>query len=100
MEVTETGTLGCNTNRNAASVGVICHLISLVGRFWPFVWYNEIEQFTTRARLGRVAPLGQPKSVYKSNAEFRFVSWNGQMNMKVKANASYFQYQLQEFQDA
>ena len=53
----------------------------------------------TRARLGRVAPLGQPRSVYKSDVECRFVSWNGQMTMKVTVNASHFQYQLRETQD-
>ena len=54
----------------------------------------------TRARLGREAPLGRPRSVYKSEVECRFVSWNGQMTLKVKVNASHFQYQLQEPQDA
>ena len=54
----------------------------------------------TRARLRRVAPLGRPRSEYKSNIECRFVSRNGQMTLKVKVNASHFQYQLWEFQDA
>ena len=57
-------------------------------------------QGPTRARLGHVAPLGRPRSVYKSDVEWRFVSWNGQMTLKVKVNASNFQYQLQESQDA
>ena len=32
---------------------------------------------TTRARLGRVTPLGRPRSVYKSIIECRFLSRNG-----------------------
>ena len=58
------------------------------------------KKMITRACLGRVAPLGRPRSVYKSNVECRFVSQNGQMTLKDKVNASYFQYQLQESQDA
>ena len=54
----------------------------------------------TRARFGRVAPLGRPRPVSKSDVECRFVSPNGQMTLKVKVNASHFQYHLQEFQDA
>ena len=53
-----------------------------------------------RARLRRVARLGRPRSVYKSDVECRFVSQNGQMALKVKVSASHFQYQLQEFQRA
>ena len=45
-------------------------------------------QLTTRARLGRVAPLGRPRSVYRSDVECRFVSRNGHMTLKVKVNAS------------
>ena len=36
----------------------------------------------TKARLGRVAPLGRPRSVYKSNLECHFVSHNGQIALK------------------
>ena len=54
----------------------------------------------TKARLGRVAPLGRPRSVYKSEVECRFVSRNDEMTLKVKVNASHFQYQLRESQDA
>ena len=46
--------------------------------------------------MGRVAPFGGPRSMYKSDVECRFVSRNGQMSLKVKVNASYFQYQLWE----
>ena len=54
-----------------------------------------------RACLGHVAPLGRPKSVYKSNIEYSFLSRNdGQMTLKVKFNYSHFQYQLRESQDA
>ena len=48
----------------------------------------------TGARLGRVTPLGQPWSVYKSDVECRFLSWNGQMTLKVKVNDFHFQYYL------
>ena len=54
----------------------------------------------TRAHLGPVAPLGWPRSMYKGDAECRFVSRNGQMTLKVKVNASHFQWQLRESQDA
>ena len=54
-----------------------------------------------RACLGHVAPLGRPKSVYKSNIEYSFLSRNdGQMTLKVKFNYPHFQYQLRESQDA
>ena len=56
--------------------------------------------FKTRARLGRVAPLDRPISMYKNDDECRFVSQNDQMTLKVKVNASHFQYQLRESQDA
>ena len=56
--------------------------------------------FIIRARLGRVAPLGRPRSVYKNNVECRFFSRNGQMTLKVKVNASHSQYQLRESKDA
>ena len=52
-------------------------------------WFHDV----TRVRLGRVAPLGRPISVYKSDVECHFVSVNGQMALKVKVNASHFQYQ-------
>ena len=52
------------------------------------------------ARLGRVIPLGQLRSVYKSDVECLFLCRNGQMTWSVKVNASYFQYQLTESQDA
>ena len=72
--------------------------------FYPLVlsWPQQLlqSQEQTRARLGRVAPLGRPRSVYKSDVECRFVSRNGQMTLKVKVNASHFQYQLRESQDA
>ena len=61
---------------------------------------NEFQVMITRARLGRVAPLGQPRSVYKNNVECRFFRWNDQMTLNVKVNASHFQYQLREYQDA
>ena len=49
----------------------------------------------TRARLGRVIPLGRPRSVYKSNVESSFLSQNdGQMTLKVKDNYSHIQHQL------
>ena len=48
----------------------------------------------TGARLGRVTPLGQPWSVYKSDVECRFLSRNGQMTLKVKVNDFHFQYYL------
>ena len=63
--------------------------------------FNKVvKAYKTRARLGRVAPLGQPRSVYKRDVECRFVSRNGQMTLKVKVNASHFQYQLRESQDS
>ena len=41
----------------------------------------------TRARLGRVVPLGRPRSVYKNNIECSFLSRNdGQITLKVKVN--------------
>ena len=51
--------------------GLSCHIIS-------------------RARLGRITPLGRPRSVYKSNVECRFLSQNGQMALKVKVNDLHF----------
>ena len=54
----------------------------------------------TRARLGRVAPLGRPRSVYKSNIECCFLSQNDGQTLKVKVNDLHFQYQLRESQDA
>ena len=41
-----------------------------------------------------------PRPVYKSNVEWFFFSKNCQMTLKVKVNASHFQYQLIESQDA
>ena len=55
------------------------------------VSFHQRNKVITRARLGRVAPLGRPRSVYKSDVECRFVSRNGQILLKVKANASHFQ---------
>ena len=49
---------------------------------WPCskIWY-------TRAHLGRVAPLGQARSVYKSNVECIFLSRNdGQMTSIFNTN--------------
>ena len=54
----------------------------------------------TRACLRCAAPLDRPRSVYKSDVECRFVSQNGQMTLKVMVNASHFQFQLRESQDA
>ena len=54
----------------------------------------------TRARLGCVAPLGRPRSVYKSNAECSFLSRNDGQILMVKVNDRHFQYQLRESQDA
>ena len=54
----------------------------------------------TRARLGRVTPLGRPRSVYKSDIECRFLSRKGQMTLKVMVNDSHFQYHLRESLDA
>ena len=41
------------------------------------VWYHLCETRTcvTRARFGRVIPLGRPKSVYKGNVERRFLEF-------------------------
>ena len=65
------------------------------GQNWPWV------KRRTRARLGRVAPLGRPRSVYKSTIECSFFSRNdSQMTLKVKVNDPHFQYQLRESQDA
>ena len=73
--------------------------ILLSNIFWlKFVSYPR--DIHTRARLGRVAPLGRPRSVYMSDIECRFVSRNGQMALKVKVNAFHFQYHLRESQDA
>ena len=48
-----------------------------------------------------VHPLGRPRSVYKSNFECSFLSWNDdQMTLKAKVIDSHFQYQLRESQDA
>ena len=54
----------------------------------------------TRARLGRVAPLDRPRSVYKSNVECSFLCRNDGQTLKVKVNDLHFQYQLSESQDA
>ena len=64
------------------------------------MYNSKLGYVMTRARLGREAPLGRPRTVYKSDVECHFVSQNGQMTLKNKVNASYFQYQLQESQDA
>ena len=64
------------------------------------MYNSKLEYVMTITRLGRVAPLGRPITVYKSDVECHFVSQNGQMTLKDKVNASYFQYQLQESQDA
>ena len=54
-----------------------------------------------RARLGRAAPLGQPRSVHRSKVECSSLSQNdGQMTLKVKVNDPHFQYQLRESQAA
>ena len=52
----------------------------------------KISTKKTRACLGRVAPLGLPRTAYKSDVECRFVNRNGQMTLKIKVNASHFQY--------
>ena len=71
----------------------------VLGRMWL-----PVVTFVTEHRKHNiqecVVPLGRPRSVYKSNVESRIVSWNGQMTLKVKVNASHFQYQLRESQDA
>ena len=56
--------------------------------------------FQTRARLGRVAPLGRPRSVYKSNVEHSFLSRNDGQILNVKINDLHFQYRMRESQDA
>ena len=63
--------------------------------------FKYIPHDITRARLGRVAPLGRPSSVYKSNIEcsFFFSQNDGQMTLKVKVNDCHFQYQLRVSQD-
>ena len=61
---------------------------------------HTLQPKKTKARLGHVAPLGRPRSVYKSDIECPFVSQNDQMTLKDKVNASYFQYHPQESQDA
>ena len=49
-------------------------------------------QASTRACLGHVAPIGRPRSVYKSNVECSFLNRNdGQMTLKFKANDLNFQ---------
>ena len=79
---------------------LIQHTTIFIISFFSFVVGSEsVMAFpsptvTRRARLGRVAPLGRPWSVYKSDVECLFVSLNGQMTLKVKVNASHFQYQL------
>ena len=60
--------------------------------------YND--NIKPRARFGRVAPLGQPRSVYKSTVECRFLSRNDGQTLKVKVNDLHFQYQLRKSQDA
>ena len=36
---------------------------------------NKLTQMRTRARVGRVTPLGRPRSVYKSDVECRFLEF-------------------------
>ena len=50
--------------------------------------------------VGRVAPLGQPRSVYKSNVECSFLSGNDGQTLKIKVNDLHFQYQPRVSQDA
>ena len=53
----------------------------------PAVVLNLMASIKTRARLGRVAALGQPRSVYKSNIEWHLLSpGDGQITFKVKVN--------------
>ena len=70
------------------------------GRTYVVNFYFTMIPMSARARLGRVAPLGWLRSVFKSDVECRFVHRNGQMALKVKVNASHVQYQLWESQDA
>ena len=65
------------------------------------MWWFRCQQHPTRARLGRVATLDQPRSVYKSNVQCSFLSRNdGQMTLKVKVNDFHFQYQPRVSPDA
>ena len=53
--------------------------------------------------LGRVTPLGQPRSVYKSDFECPFLEFWVEMtkiSLKVTVNDPQFQYQLRVSQDA
>ena len=53
----------------------------------PTVVLNLMASIKTRARLGHVAALGQPKSVYKSKIEWLLLSpGDGQMTFNVKVN--------------
>ena len=62
-------------------------------------WYSPFLKLT-RARLGCVAPLGRPSSVYKSNIECSFLGRNdGQMTLTVEVNDFHFQYQPRVSQD-
>ena len=54
----------------------------------------------TRARLGRVTPLGRPRSVYKSDVECRFFSQNGKGPWRSRSMTFILSYQLRESQDA
>ena len=51
---------------------------------------KHVPQNKTRARLRRVTPLGQPRSVYKSDVECSFLSRSGQTTLKVKVNDPLF----------
>ena len=53
-----------------------------------------------KSTFGMCNTFGRSRSVYKSDVEYRFLSPNGQMTLKVKVNGLHFQYQLGEFQDA
>ena len=75
-------------------------VLKTAGYHWICITLRSRQYYSTRARLGCVAPLGRPRAVYMNSVECCFFSRNGQMTLKVKVNASYFQYQLRESQDA
>ena len=61
--------------------------------FFAMNWIYWVYQYhITRARLRLVAPLGWPRSVYKSNVECNFLSRNDGQTLKIKVNYLHFQY--------
>ena len=61
------------------STGSVLEILPSYLHIVPKILYNtacsELTQMITRTPLGRVAPIGWPRSVYKSDVECRFLEF-------------------------